>query len=310
MSIRARFASLLGVSKSSDKFDAFVSRHPNVPAILQLLPALMWYLLLFGLSIAFIFVFSFLTEVPPQSADVSATLENYIFVLSQSVYRETIVYSLVVALITTVACLVLAYPPAYYLALIREKQQNLLLLLLILPFWINIVIRTFAWRLVFTENGVLHWVFVQQLGIFSNFNLLFTDTAVLIGLIHVFLPFMIIPIYGSLINIERSHIEAAKNLGANKAQAFYEITLPQSLPGIAAGVLFVYILSAGAFVTPLLLGGTEERMIANIIGDLFISIRAWERGSALAIVFSIIIILIIYLFNRMVGIDEIYGGES
>jgi len=301
---------MIDLSSLSERFDVILQRHPNLPATIQLLPATLWYVLIFGLSMTFIFSFSFLTQVPPQDADVSATLANYVFVLSQSVYVETIIYSLVVALVTTVACLILAYPPAYYLAMVRENKQTLLLVLLILPFWINIVIRTFAWRLVFSQNGVLDWFFADQLGVVDDFNLLFSDPAVVIGLIHVFLPFMIIPIYGSLIDIDKSHVEAAKNLGANKAQAFYEVTLPQSKPGIAAGVLFVYILSAGAFVTPQLLGGTGQRMIANIIGDLFVSIRAWERGSALAIVFSVVIIIAVYIFNRMVGLEDLYGGES
>jgi ABC-type spermidine/putrescine transport system permease subunit I len=202
----------------------------------------------------------------------------------------------------------LTYPAAYYISFTDMEYKNLVLLLLILPFWMNIVIRTYAWRQIFGQSGLINYV----LGVFGvePLNMMFTKTSVVIGLVHVFLPFMLIPVYSSLSNIDRSQIESAKNLGANDLRAFREITLPQSLPGVGAGVMIVFVLSFGAFVVPNLLGGQQNSMIANIIGGMFLSVQAWEFGSAIAVIFTLIVLVLVYLFNRYIGLSGLYGGDS
>jgi ABC-type spermidine/putrescine transport system permease subunit I len=136
--------------------------------------------------------------------------------------------------------------------------------------------------------------------------------AIIVGLVHVFMPFTIIPIYSSLRQMDKDEISAAKNLGANKIQAFYEVTLPQSLPGVAASTMLVFIMSFGAYVTPILLGGQKNSMIANFIAAQFLQLNNWELGSAMSIVFIAIVLGLLYWFNRFIGLEGLYspGGES
>lgn len=288
----------------------FLDRRSDVVTLLQLLPGLFWVLFFLGCSLAIVFVYSFLSQAPP-TGSVTFTASNYAEFFGTDLYVSVLFSSLVIAIKTTVATLALAYPPAYYLAFTDSDRQNLLLLLLILPFWINIVIRTYAWRLILGPEGVINYMLVDLLGLVdSPLKLLYTQNAVTIGLVHILLPFMLVPLYTSLDGIDPSHVEAAKNLGANRLEAFYEVTLPQSLPGISAGVVLVFVMAFGSFLTPLLLGGTSHSMIANLIAQMFRSINDWGLGSAMAVVFILVVLAFVYGFNRVVGLEEIYGGEQ
>lgn len=141
-------------------------------------------------------------------------------------------------------------------------------------------------------------------------DLLFRQNAIVLGLLHIFLPYMVLPIYVSLDDIDRDHIRAAQNLGANKVQAFYEVTLPQSIPGVAAGIVLSFVLGFGAFVVPLLLGGSANLMIANVIGNMFLEHFNWGLGSAIAISVTVFVLSFVYVFNSIVGLEELYGSEG
>ena len=273
--------------------------------VFQLLPTLLWIGVFLFVPFCIIVVYSFVPEAPPeQFTSIEFTTANYAEFFNSQVYLSVLLDSFLIAVLTTVFTLLLTYPAAYYIAYTDSEYKNLLLLMLILPFWMNIVIRTYAWRQIFGESGLVNHV----LGIFGlgQVEILFTQTAVVVGLIHVFLPFMLIPVYSSLSNIDRSQIESAKNLGANDIEAFYEITMPQSLPGVSAGVMIVFVLSFGAYVTPNLLGGQQNSMIANIVGNMFLELQAWEYGSAIAVVFTLLVLLLVYLFNRFIGLSGLY----
>lgn len=285
----------------------------NLVSLLQLIPALFWVLFFLGLALGIVVVYSLLETAPPQNALslASFTFSNYAEFVATPFYVTVLLDSFVIALEVTVVGILIGYPVAYFLAFTDSPHRNFFLLLIILPFWINLVIRTYAWRLILGTQGVINYVLVDLLGIVTTpMNLLFSQQAVVLGLIHVFLPYIVIPIYSSLTRIDRSHVEAAKNLGANKLVAFWEVTLPQSIPGIAASVVMVFVLSFGSFLTPQLLGGTKHVMIANIIAQMFTSIRDWALGSAMAVVFVVLILVLVYLFNRMLGVDELYGGGA
>lgn len=272
---------------------------------LQLAPVLFWIGVFLFVPFCTIVLYSFVPDAPPDDlTDVAFTAANYAEFFTTQVYLTVLWDSFVIAVLTTAFTLLMTYPAAYYIAFTDSDYKNLYLLLLILPFWMNIVIRTYAWRQIFGESGLLNYV----LGIvgLGPVEILFTQPAVVIGLIHVFLPFMLIPVYSSISNIDQSQIESAKNLGANDLEAFYEITLPQSLPGVSAGVMIVFVLSFGAYVTPNLLGGQQNSMIANIIGSMFLEVQAWEFGSAIAVVFTLLVLLLVYLFNRFVGLSGLY----
>jgi len=273
---------------------------------LQIAPVLFWIGTFLFLPFCIIVLYSFVPDAPPDDlTSVELTAANYLEFFRTAVYLSVLWDSFVIAVLTTVFTLLLTYPAAYYIAFTDSEYKNLYLLLLILPFWMNIVIRTYAWRQIFGESGLLNYA-LGLVGI-EPVGILFTQPAVVIGLIHVFLPFMLIPVYSSLANVDRSQVESAKNLGANDLEAFAEVTLPQSLPGVSAGVMIVFVLSFGAYVTPNLLGGQQNSMIANVIGSMFLEIQAWEFGSAIAVVFTLLVLALVYLFNRFVGLSGLYG---
>lgn len=294
-------------SELSARLNRFLRRRENAASGLNLSTGLAM-LAMFGSSIAIIAYYSLLTQAPPGEQS-QLTLQNYVNFLTNGFYRGILWDSLVIAVKSTVGALVLAYPVAYFIAFTDSDRKNIFLLLIIIPFWINLVIRTYAWRLVLGHSGVINYVFVDVLGVIDQpMNLLFRQDAIVVGLLHIFLPYMVLPIYVSLDDIDTAHIQAAKNLGANKIQAFYEVTLPQSIPGVAAGIVLSFVLGFGAFVVPLLLGGAENQMIANVIGNAFLELFNWGLGSAMAICVTVFVLAFVYVFNSLVGLDELYGS--
>lgn len=294
-------------SRLTSRLNRFLRRHENAAPAINLSTGLAM-LLMFGSSIAIIVYYSFLTQAPP-GTESQVTVQNYAEFLTSAFYRTILWDSLVIAVKSTVGALLLAYPVAYYLAFTDSDRKGFYLLLIILPFWINLVIRTYAWRLVLGNRGVINYLLVNVLHVVDQpINLLFSQNAIVLGLLHIFLPYMVLPIYVSLDDIDRDHIQAAQNLGANKVQAFYEVTLPQSVPGIAAGVVLSFVLGFGAFVVPLLLGGSANQMIANVIGNAFLELFEWGLGSAIAICVTVFVLSFVYVFNSLVGLEELYGG--
>jgi ABC-type spermidine/putrescine transport system permease subunit I len=292
------------------RVNSVVSRYRHDLTSVQLAVGLAYLFVFFGVSFAIIVFYSFLETAPPEGGYVF-TLQNYVVFLADAFYRSVLIDSIVIGVEVTVITLLVAYPVAYFLAFTDSKRKNLLVLLTVLPFWINIVIRTYAWRLILGRQGILNYGLVNVLGVMrSPGDFLFSQHAIVLGLVHVFLPFMLLPIYTSLNRFDREQIEAAKNLGANKMQAFYEVTLPQSLPGVTAGVAIVYVLAFGSFVVPLLLGGTRNIMIANVISEMFGQFQAWGDGSAMAVVVTALSLALVFVFNRFVGLGGLYGGES
>lgn len=293
-----------------DRLNAVVSRNREHVSTAQLVAGLAYLFLLLGVAFCIIVLYSFLQQAPPQGS-LSFTLSNYVEFLGDAFYRSILVDSILIGVKVTVATLLIAYPVAYFLAFTESEHKNLLVLLVVLPFWINIVIRTYAWRLILGRQGVVNYLFVDVLALSAApGDYLFSQDAVVLGLVHVFLPFMLLPIFTSLNNFDGTQIEAAKNLGANGLQAFYEVTLPQSLPGVAAGVSIVYVLAFGSFVIPLLLGGQTNIMIANVIGQMFGEFQNWGLGSAIAIVVTALSLSLVFVFNRLVGIGDVYGGDA
>lgn len=306
MSVHDRFA------EWNRSASVYFKRRAGRLALLEVLPGLTLITALLGGSLAIVLVYSFLDPAPITDSS-TLTLTHYREFITSGFYVGVLLNSMLIAVITTAASLAVAYPAAYYLTIMESEWKSLYLLLMILPFWINVVVRTYAWRLVLGTNGLINYLLVDVLGVVgAPLNLLYSKYAIAVGLVHVFLPFMLIPIFISLNSIDRSGVEAAKNLGANKLVAFSEITFPQSLPGVAAGVLLVFVMSFGAFVTPALLGGQQNVMIGNVIGDMFGSLQSWGLGSAISVVFIVVVVALVYLFNRQIGLSDIYGssGES
>lgn len=222
-----------------------------------------------------------------------------------NLYLSILWQSLKFGFLTTVATLALGYVPGYFLGRTDTRFRSVLLLFVVLPFWVPLIIRYYAWILVLGNQGVIQTT-LSWVGIASD-GFLFTEVAVITGLVQVLLPFMILPIYNSVNKIDDSMIESAKTMGAGPLRAFYEVTLPLSLPGISAGSILVFILAVGSFMAPALLGGPANMMVANLISQTFGTNFNWPLASAMAIVYLVVLFALITVFNRFVGLEEVFN---
>ncbi|RKU26585.1 spermidine/putrescine ABC transporter permease [Candidatus Poribacteria bacterium] len=265
--------------------------------IILLSPVLCWLICFFLLPLSYVFIYSFLERDAHGGIQWTFTIENYIRSID-GLYLQVLWRSITTGFVCTIFCLLIGYPFAYSLAVIRPKYRDILLLLIVIPFWINFLIRTYAWILILRKEGILNSLITSlSLGI-QPFELLNTPIAVQIGLIYTYLPFMILPLYASLEQIDFSLIDAAKDLGATPRNAFWQVTFPLSLPGILAGSMLVFIPTVGAFLTPDLLGGGKVSYIGNVIERQFKSALDYPFGSALSILLMCFVLLGIIIYFR------------
>lgn len=217
------------------------------------------------------------------------TLENYSRFFSDFLYTELFIKSFAYAALTTLVCLLIAYPLAMLIARSPKKQRDLLVLLVILPFWSNFLIRVYAWMIILGPNSVFLGAFNRVLGVFGlePVTLLYTPFAVVVGLVYVHLPFMVLPLYANLEKHDPALLDAAQDLGANAWNRFWRVTWPLSLPGVFAGAALVFIPAFGIFAIPDILGGTSGIMIGNVIKQQFLDTRDWPFGSVLSIVLTV-----------------------
>jgi putrescine transport system permease protein len=227
-----------------------------------------------------------------------ASLANFVLIASDPLYLRAYLGSFVNALLATVLCLVLGYPIAYAIAQARGASRQLLLFLVMLPFWTSFLIRVYSWIAILQPNGFLN-EFLMAVGLISApLPLLNNRFSVELGLVYSYLPFMILPIYGSLSALDKNLIEAAADLGARPRAAFLSVTLPLTLPGIAAGSLLVLIPAIGEFVIPDLLGGPNTLMIGKVLWDEFFTNSDWPLASAVAVCLLVLLVGPIALFQR------------
>lgn len=224
------------------------------------------------------------------------TLANFARFFSDAVFLQVLLRSLRVAILTTIVCLLLGYPAAYAIA--RAGAGGMLLILIItLPTWINMLVRTYAWVGILQDGGLLNSL-LGLLGI-GPIQMMYTDFAVVLGMVYNFLPFMILEIHTSLSKMDPSFLEAASDLGANRTQAFLRVTLPMSVPGIISGITLVFLPAVSSFFIPKLLGGGQYVLIGNVIESQFLTSGNWSFGSALSLIMAIIIMLSMFLTRRL-----------
>src|SRR5437868_717359 len=223
---------------------------------------------------------------------------NYGFLFTDPLYISSYLYSLKVALVSTVCCLLIGYPMAYAIAHSSPTWRNVLLMMIILPFWTSFLLRVYAWIGLLKNNGVINNILMYLGVIHEPVLLLQSDFAVYIGIVYSYLPFMILPLYANLEKHDNTLLEAAADLGANPATAFLRITLPQSVPGIIAGSLLVFIPAVGEYVVPSLLGRTDQLMIGRVLSDEFFENRDWPVASAVAIFMLGLLVVPIMLFQH------------
>lgn len=205
--------------------------------------------------------------------------------------------SLLIALKTTVICLLLGYPIAYFISRSSEKIQNLLVLVITIPMWINMLVRTYAWIGLLSEGGLIQRL-LSLIGLGGG-ELLYTEGAVLLGMVYNFLPFMVLQINTSLCKMDHSLLEASSDLGANPRQTFVRVTLPMSLPGVINGITLVFLPAVSSFFIPKLLGGGQYFLIGNLIENQFITVGEWNFGSAISMIMAVIMMLLMMAVRRV-----------
>lgn len=272
-----------------------------VQPLVLLSPAGLWLMLLLVIPTLIIFQLSLVPGIRPGDIVNPSGIENYLRIL-QADYLPVMRRSLVFAVGTTIICLILGFPVAYWIAILAPKRwQNLLLLTFVLPLWTSSLLRSYAWITILRPTGVLN-SFLESIGL-PGLDLLYRAPAVLIGMSYSMLPYMVLVLYASLEKLDRRLLEAAADLGAKPQQAFWRITIPQTMPGITAGALLVFISSLGDFVDPELLGGASSMTAARLIYTQFIgATQNWGFGSALSMVMimavSVAIALLIKFGDR------------
>ncbi len=230
---------------------------------------------------------------------IQASLENYLFLLEDSLYWKSYVSSLRIALISTLLTLLVGYPIAYGMVRAPKRWRFALLMMVILPFWTSFLIRVYAWIGILKKEGLLNLA-LTHLGIISEpLTILNTDIAVFIGIIYSYLHFMVLPLYANLEKMDLCLLEAAADLGCRPIKAFWVITIPLSIPGIIAGCFLVFIPAVGEFVIPDLLGGSETLMIGKTLWSEFFNNRDWPLSSAVAVILLLVLVIPIVLFQRM-----------
>ena len=268
-------------------------------------PALVFINALVVIPMAFILVYSFYENIDLAQDLPAFQFGNWQELLTDSYYRTAIWKTLRLSLIVTVLAAVLGYIPAYVIAMTRYRHKWLLLLLLIIPFWISFIIRTLSWIHIFGNQGALNGL-LRLLGLTdAPLSMMYTEFTVIVGFIHVFLPYMILNIYVSLEGIDQNLEPAARTLGATPWQAFKEVTLPLSVPGLAAGCLLVFVLTGGSYVTPLILGGPSDFLFGNLVYDAVVTELNWPMGATLSFALLLFLGSVVVLYSKLMGMDQL-----
>ena len=269
-------------------------------------PSLSAVFLLLVVPVCFVVVYSFWLRAP-SGADIPAfQFGNYVKFFADLFYPTVLIRTIRVALETVALCLVLGYIPAYFFYRTRSRLRPFMLLLIMLPFWISFIIRTLSWINILGDTGLINHFLIKSGLLSEPLGMLYNEGAVLLGLIQYLLPFMILNVYVSLEAIDKNLAEAARSLGCTEWQAFKEITLPLSLPGVSAGCLLVFVLTSGSYLPPMILGGPGNDMIANLVFKRIIGTLDWPFGSAISVILLGLLMIIIYTYNRYLGINQLF----
>lgn len=257
-----------------------------------------WLVLFVFLPNLMIIGTSFLTRDDASFVKMVFTLDNYARLLDP-LYFQVLLHSLNMALIATLACLVLGYPFAWFLVRLPRRVRPLLLFLLIVPFWTNSLIRIYGLKIFLSTKGYMN-EFLLWLGIIdAPLRIMFTPAAVIIGLVYILLPFMVMPLYSSIEKLDKPLLEAAKDLGASRLQTFIRIIIPLTMPGIVAGCLLVMLPAMGLFYVSDLMGGAKNLLIGNVIKSQFLNIRDWPFGAATSITLTVVMGLMLLVYWRV-----------
>lgn len=268
------------------------------------IPYIVWAVLMLFLPMLLILLYSLMSQ-GNSIVSFQLTFNNYIKFFTDPDFLLILWRSLGIALETTVICLAIGYPIAYFISRTSQKTQNILILAITLPMWINMLVRTYAWIGILSGDGLVSSI-LSLFGL-ENTELLYTQIAVLIGMVYNFLPFMILQIHTSLTKMDKSLLEAASDLGANRVQTFLRVIFPLSLSGVVSGITLVFLPAVSSFFIPKLLGGGQFFLIGNVIENQFITVGEWNFGSAISMIMAVIMMLLMMVVRKVdarVGTQE------
>lgn len=268
------------------------------------LPALALVVITMILPVGWLFALSFFAD------DGSLSLVHYQRLIDQPSYARIFRATFEISALATAICIVLGYPLAYVLSQLPTRWANICMIGVLMPFWTSILVRTYAWLVLLQRQGLIN-TWGLKLGLWeAPLPLVHNLTGTVIGMVHVMLPFLVLPLYGSMRAIDRDYLKAAANLGASPARAFWMVFFPLSLPGLFAGTLIVFILCLGFYVTPAVLGGGRVIMVANRIANDIEIFFNWGAASALGVVLLVLTMIVLYVASRIVRLDRMFGGHG
>jgi ABC-type spermidine/putrescine transport system, permease component I len=264
-------------------------------------PYIIWTIIFIIVPLILVLFYSFTIKT---SNGITFSIDNY-QKFFQPIYIKVLVRSIVLALASTFICLLVGYPVAMILSGRDLKRKSILLLLFVIPMWMNFLLRTYAWMTLLEKKGLIN-TFLGLIGL-PSLNILYTDTAVILGMVYNFLPFMVLPIFSVLSKIDRNVIEAAEDLGANNITVFSRVVFPLSLPGVVSGITMVFMPAVTTFVISKLLGGSQYTLIGNLIEDQFMRVYDWNFGSSVSIVMMFLILISMAIMSKY-DKEEAGGG--
>lgn len=287
------------VAEATPEFEALAARQERRRGVLYALPAYLYLVIFFAMPFLIVVVYSFATRTRTGGVELGGwNLDSYQR-LGEEIVRDVLVRSVVLAIVTTLICLVIAYPFAYFITTRSPAVRNVMLALVMIPFWTNFLVRNYAWRLILANEGPLSNT-TDTIGLGPT-EILFTQSAVVLGMVYAFLPFMVLPLYASIERIDTSLIEASRDLYGNARQTFTSVIFPLSLPGVVAGSILVFVPSAGAYVTPAILGGNKNVLLGSYIVDQFGNARNFPFGASLSVVLMVLMLTATLAYFRSGG---------
>ena len=265
-------------------------------------PAILLILVVLVIPVGWLFYVSFV------GADGSFSLENYERMINRASYRRIFFTTFQVSFLTTALCILIGYPLAYFISQLPDRMASLCLITVLLPFWTSLLVRTYAWLVLLQKQGLVNgWAI--NLGLWDEpLKMVHNMTGTLIGMVHIMLPFLILPVYGAMKAVDRDFMKAAANLGASPKRAFWTVFFPLTAPGLFAGALMVYILCLGFFVTPAVLGGGKVIMVSmKIVSNIELFVN-WGAASSLGVVLLVLTVIVLWIASRFTRLEQMAGG--
>ncbi len=279
--------------KSEERRERLTFLGLSMPAVLAIL------------IVVFLPIF-WLSSLSFYNAAGALSMENYARIFESKLYLRTFVVTFQISIAVTVICVLLGYPLCYWLTKVSDRSAAILMVFVLVPFWTSVLVRTYAWLVLLQRNGIINSSMMSMGIIDEPLQLAHNLTGSIIGMVHIMLPFLVLPLYATMRSIDTDLVRAAVGLGSSPREAFWRVFFPMSMPGLFAEIVLVFILSLGFFITPALLGGGRVQMLAQRIESTITVYSNWGAASALGVVLLLLALVMIWLMNRVFGLDKLF----